>query len=490
MTATVAPPRATPPRSHPRPLLGSAAPRVETVRPPGTSRGLAVARWAHDVLGVDLLPWQRHALRAGLVWRDDDGETGPRWASRTVGILVARQNGKTRLVTVRALAGMVLLGERDVVAAAQNRDIALEAWRDALDLATDAGLDVHHVCRTNGREEFSIGRARYKISSATRRGPRGLSADLVIADEVREYRDWEAWAALEKTRRARRSSQLWAISNEGDEGSVVLAMLAGQGRTAAQTGEVGDLAWMEWSAAPDLPRDDPRGWAQANPAMGHLITRETVASEARHDEPELFETEVLCRRVATIRPWLEAGLWEAVGDPLATHDGDGVCFALDSGPERRHATIALAGRRPDGRIHVEAVAGYLAQDGEVLPRAANRLAELCARWAPVAVYVVDRTEAREAAVRALEGTGTPVVAVNFADLERAAHAFHEAVVARTLIHPVDPMTTGHVAAVTQGGVMRRRSPSADVDAAIAVVLAHRGLASAPAPAPVQDWEAY
>ena len=69
-----------------------------------------------------------------------------------------------------------------------------------------------------GKPSVSHG-ARYKVVSSTRRGGRGLSADLVIMDEVREYRDEGGWAALEKTRRARNSSQVWAISNEGDDGS-------------------------------------------------------------------------------------------------------------------------------------------------------------------------------------------------------------------------------------------------------------------------------
>ena len=80
---------------------------------------------------------------------------------------------------------MVLFGEQ-VIGAAQNRDIALEAWRDALETAEDAGLPVRNVKRTNGREEFWIGRSRYKVVSSTRRGGRGLHADLVVMDEVRE----------------------------------------------------------------------------------------------------------------------------------------------------------------------------------------------------------------------------------------------------------------------------------------------------------------
>jgi hypothetical protein len=479
-------------------LRGSATPRIATVRPRGRSQGAAAIRFARDVLDVQLLPWQEHVLRAGLV------RAGGRWASRTVGILVGRQNGKTRLVTVRALAGMVLFGERRIVAAAQNRDVALEAWRDALDLADDAGLDVHDVRRTNGQEEFWIGQARYKIVSNTRRGGRGLSADLVILDELREYRDWAGWAALEKTRRARASSQLWAISNEGDDGSVALNALADQGRAAADAGVATDAVWLEWSAPPDVARTDPAGWVASNPALGWLIDPATIASEAAHDDPTVFETEVLCRRVQSLRPWLPPGSWDACADPLVSvPDGAAVVFALDAGPELRHATIGVAYRRPDGRAHVEAVAAFAADGGPVLPRASARLRELAGAWQPSAVAVLARSTSEAAAVRALDGTsgledsqGDPcenraaVLSVSAAELVRATNAFHESAVARTLVHPPDPMTAAHVGAVTGDGILRRRSPAADIDGAVALVLARHALATAPAPAPEPDWVAY
>jgi hypothetical protein len=443
-----------------------------------------VVRFARDRLGLELLPWQEWTIRHGLVWAEG------RWSTRTVGVMVGRQNGKTTLVGVRALAGMALFGE-NVLAASQNRDVALDAWREALELALDAELEVHDVCRTNGREAFWIGAHRYKVVSATRRGGRGLHADLVILDELREYREWSGWAALEKTRRARPSSQVWAISNEGDDGSVVLDSLAAQGRLAAQTQAATDSAWFEWSAERELARTDPRAWQQSNPALGYLISAETIASEAAHDDPEVFETEVLCRRVASLRPWLPAGTWDATTEPHASvPDGAAVCFALDAGPELRHATIGVAYRRPDGRVHLEAVAGYVAIDGPVLPRAAERLAELVGRWSPTAVAVVARSAAEAAALRALEGTEVPVLPIGPADLIRATNAFHESVIARTLVHPADPMTSSHMGAVTADGVLRRRSPAADVDAAYVLVLARHAVLNAPARPVAPDWVAF
>ena len=353
--------------------------------------------------GWTRLPWQEWVLRRGLV------QAKGRWASRTVGVVVARQNGKTSCATIRTLGGMALWGE-NVIGAAQNRDIALEAWRDALEVALDAGLAVREVKRATGREEFSIGRARYKVVSSTRRGGRGLHADLVILDEVREYRDWEAWAALEKTRRARPSSQVWAISNEGDDGSVVLNALGEEGRAAARSGAVTDVAWFEWSAPPGLERTDPEGWRASNPALGQLITMDTIASEAAHDPPEVFETEVLVPAgglAASLAAGGDLGRGQRPGDRARWRPG-GV-QSLDAGPELRHASIAVGWRRPDGRVHVEAVDAFAQDQGPVLARAGVRLAELAARWTPYAVVVAARSPADAAASRALEELEIPVV---------------------------------------------------------------------------------
>lgn len=273
---------------------------------------------------------------------------------------------------------------------------------------------------------------------------------------------------------------------------MVLSSLAERGRTAALTGEQIDLAWMEWSAPPDAMRTDPEAWAAANPALGYLISEDTIRSEASIDDPAVFETEVLCRRVASLRPWLQDGLWDACMDwnvqPPA--DGSDVIFALDAGPELRHASIAVAHKREDGSCFVETVAGFTDAEGEVLPRAAIRLAELVDQWKPPAVYVLDRSQAQAAATRVLEATDTKVISLNGADQVRAAQAFHEAVVARLIVHADDKITGAHLGSLTADGVLRRRSQGNDVDAAVAVVLAAYGAVHTVARQPVQDWVAF
>lgn len=453
-------------------LIGSPTPRVATPALRGRSRGPVIIRFARDTLGVKLLPWQQYVFEEAC--RVYQG----RWSARTALTVVARQQGKTLMTAVRVLAGMCLFKERLVVGAAQNRDIALEAWRQTLELAENAGLGPRGVRRTNGQEEFWIGDARYRIVASNRQGGRGLSADLVVLDEVREFRDWDGYAALDKTRRAKRGSQVWAISTEGDEGSVVLNALCEQGRRAAAGPAAdGSLAYFEWSAAPWRERPDRDGWREANPSLGRLIDVDTLVHELATDPAEVFETEVLCRRVVSLRPWLPEGAWEGCGERLVSVPDSAVgsvLFGVDVGPELRHGSVVVGWRRPDGRVFAEAVAGF---DGAGLTvQLETRLRELVAVWRPPLLVCVARSAGEAVCRRVVEGVpGTELASVGVTEAGRSVQLTFEAVLSKRLVHPPDPLLGAHLAGLESGpggiGGIRRRSPGVDVDAGVALVLA-------------------
>ena len=389
----------------------------------------------------------------------------------------------------------MLFGERLAIGSAQTRDVCLESWRLAVDLAEDVDLPVLAVKRAAGREELVLEvdgeLRRYKVCAATAGSARGLSADLVVLDELREHKDWGAYSALEKTRRARPSSQAWAISTEGDHQSVVLHELQRQGREAVAAGTSRPLAYYEWSASPHLAADDPAAWAEANPGLGHILDVETLAAEQATDPEAVFATESLCRPVRTLAtPWLPAGGWGACTDSSTVPDGaPGVVFGVDAGPALDHASIATAWARPDGRIHTEVIATY---DGPTASVAAEqRLRGLCETWRPKTVAVLARGPVEAVAARVGAATGVPVLAVNGADMDRGVRGFYSSAIARRLVHPPDPLLAAHLAAAQAGEpglfVWKRRGPL-DIDGAVAAVLAVWGVEHDPAP--TFSWVAY
>ena len=472
--------------SQPAPIYGSTTPRVHTRRARGQSKGTALVRFARTMLNIDLMPWQEWLLVSACQCRND------KWLRRTVLALAARQNGKTKLTTTRVLGGMCLWQE-EVIGAAQNRDVALESWTEALEVAIEAGLEPYDVHHQNGRESFRIGpKARYKVTASTRSAGRGLHGDLVVLDELREATDWRAYAALEKTRRARPNSQFWSISNEGDMSSIVLRTLSGQGETWKDD-PASPIGFYSWSADPEFERADPRGWVQANPALGYLIDLDTLEAELRTDPPDVFETEVLCRPVMVMHPYLPEGAWEGCVErrQLVPGSPGSVMLAVDAGPELRHASIAVAWQRPDGKTGVDVAEVFDESEGAILPRLAARLDQLVERWRPPFVAVAAKTPA-EAATKRTVASRAEVVVVGIADLQRASAAFYEAVVGRQLLHAGNPALDSSLALSSSdvpGGIPERRAKTADVDGTRAAVLAAH-LATTRKASKVASWSAY
>lgn len=373
---------------------GAEAPRIYTPPlrelTPETSLGFEAVKFAEQVLGIDLYPWQRWTLIHALELRDDGG-----FRFRTVVLLVARQNGKSTLLLVLALWRMFVDGAPLVLGTAQNLDISEELWQAALDVvqATPELADEvpdTAVVKANGKKQFRTRTGeRYKVTTATRKGGRGLSGDLVLLDELREHANFDAWSAVTKTTMARDRAQIWGASNAGDTLSVVLRRLRalahaqlewpdGQdeseaiGLGPADLGDDADdeeladdsLGLFEYSAPPGCSIADRTAWAQSNPAMGYTVTERAIAAAMRTDPEAAFRTEVLCQWVtSTVVGPFPAEDWQATTDNNSRLDPDSpTILAIDVSWRRDHAYIARAGYRRDGRPHVEITADRAGTD--------------------------------------------------------------------------------------------------------------------------------
>lgn len=304
------------------------------------------------------MPWQAHAIDAAARVNPDTGT----WSHKTVGVVVARQNGKTHLLRMRVLAGLYVWRERLIVHTAQNREIALETFRavEATIRSTPwLASELDYVRRTNGQEEIALRNGcRYRIVAATPGGARGLSADVVLVDEAREHHTVDAYAALVYTTSARPNAQVWLTSNAGDASSVVLNRLRAQALEAiADPSADPSVCYLEWSAPEGCQLDDRDGWAQANPALGRTITVDTLAARRRGDPPEVFRTEALCQWVDTLAsPWPH-GAWDAglVADvELDTTGERPTWLGVDVSLDRREAAL-VAVQLVDEALEIDGV---------------------------------------------------------------------------------------------------------------------------------------
>ena len=359
-------------------LYGCTEPRIWTrpLRPltRETTRGYEVADFA-ELIGEPLLPWERWVAIHGL-----ELLPGGHYRFRTVLVMAARQNGKSHLKRIITLWRMYVGGARRLLGVAQDVALARDQWnmcQETIHDCPDLEAEWGKVRNVNGDEMFWAAGGRYAIKAFNRRAGRGGSNDEVTVDELREAQDWKGWAAVSKTTMARPDGQVWAMSNAGDDESVVLNQL--QGAAAAGTDET--LAIFEYSAPDGCELDDPAAIAQANPGLGYIIKLRSILSALGTDPPAIYRTEVLCQRVDALEGAVDDAAWKAAADPLGTMDDlrKRLAAVFDISPDGKHATLMVAACRTDGKVRTE-VARTWASTGE----ARAELAELLARVAPVA----------------------------------------------------------------------------------------------------------
>jgi hypothetical protein len=302
-----------------------------------------------EAVDVYLLPWQRDELGEWLAVVDDPAaRLGVRLARTSCGLIVPRRNGKTLLVAVRALVGILMLDERRVTYTAHRFDTALETFSTFRDLCQHPAIvgRVRRVYDTNGKErvEFHDG-SRFAIRTRGPGGGRGLETDLLILDEALVLDDDAEAALTPLTARSQaegRGQRIYA-SSAGTDASVVLDRIAKHGRTLDGV-DGGTVAFAEYAADRDASPDAVDAWAAANPSLGsRLLTAEFLATQRAAMTPEAFGREHLGW-------WADSASLPAI-DPTAWAGlAASVAVAFDVTLDRTAARIVAVAVDDDGRL--------------------------------------------------------------------------------------------------------------------------------------------
>lgn len=437
-------------------LVGSQLPRIGTARsqrPTSADRLIALAR----LIGIDLDPWQRHVLAVSLEL-DPSGHL----AYRYVGLIVARQNGKTTILEVRILGGLFILGDSKIVHTAQDRALPRQMFESLvgyIESVPALSRRVQTIRETNGQEHIRLKSGGiYKIIAPRAKAIRGeyepSPPSLIVFDEAREQRSMDLWAAAVPTIRTMASAQIISASNAGDAGSVMLNSLRDRGRTAVDAPDSDPrMAWLEWSAAGgiDRPADDPQAWIEANPALGRRFGADTVRDElvAYTDDPDGFRTEILCQWVTTAGyPAIPYPAWLAAGtnpDPIEPGSLPRPVAALDVNGDRTHAALCIAAVR-DGKLVLDQVEEWSGDDVT-----SPAVAESCVEWFRafhIREWAYDPFTASTIAA-GIETRRGPGVALRSGDLITAAGNLFDAVRSGYVAHPNNPSLSAQVEAATR-----------------------------------------
>lgn len=428
-----------------------------------------------SVLGVMLFTWQRELANVAL--EIDPLTRALRY--RTVGVSVARQNGKTLLVVIRVALEMIR-PKRTVIYTAQDRNYARRQWEKHCDLLVSIPAfkqEVADYVKAHGSETLKLKNgSQYIIVTPNEDAARSLTVDLAVIDEAYAQRSMAVTGGISPTMITRPSAQLWVLSNAGTFTSVLFRHYTQVGRAAVED-DRSRMAWFEWAADLDADLLDRDSWADANPSMG---LRGGPLADALEDE--LLKSGEDTFRREHLNQWLDLGAlagvdavaWAACFDP--TPPPKQVCLALDITPERDYGALVAAGDIGGGRLAFEVI-----EHTSDLQRLVVQTAEVAARQH--ADVVIDRASPAGACIPLLERLNVNVRLIGVPDLQRGSGGFQDAVIAGLVAHPADGRLTDAVLGASKrrvgdGWVWDRRA-GVDITPLNAATLARWGILTKP-----------
>jgi hypothetical protein len=335
-------------------LGGVQTPRIHSKLTDLPSKGQDMIDLATE-LGINLMEWQRYVCIHGHKVREDG-----RWAHSELGLIMARQQGKSTLMMLRILTGMFVWGEGLQLASAHRLTTSLETFRQIVGLIeTNPRLEkeVKKIRWQHGAEEIELFGNRRFVVKAANNAARGLSKpETIHLDELREYKDEDAWSSMRYSMMAAKNPQVWIYSSAGDQHSVILNKLRERALASATTND--PIGWFEWSAEPDAPILLPSGeinwdaFAQANPSLGITIHPDNLKAVI-NDPPDIVRTEVLAQWVDTINSAIDAQKWGLCQtDPIPLDSEAPTWLGLDLSPDRKFGALVATQKLPGERFNL------------------------------------------------------------------------------------------------------------------------------------------
>jgi phage terminase large subunit-like protein len=447
-------------------LIGSTEPRIHTPLLEGRTKSQEVADLAEKI-GLPLIPWQRWLLDDLLSVDDADV-----WRKKTALVLVARQNGKTHLARMLILAHLFLWDSKNVLGMSSNRNMALDTFRQVAYTIEDNQFlkdQVRQIRLANGQESISLlNGARYEIAAATRDAPRGKTADFLYIDELREWTE-EAFTAALPVTRARPNAMTLMTSNAGDGFSTVLNDL----RERCLSYPPENLGFYEWSAPQHCKITDKKAWAMANPALGHLITEDTLQESVNTNSIEATRTEMLCQWIdSAVSPWVYGSIEACSDSSLEIPVGPQTIMAFDIAPTRRSGALVM-GQMKDGKIAVGLAQLWQSEVAIDEIKMSSDINEWARKYHPTTICY-DKYATQSIATR-LEQSGWRMVDVSGQAFYQACSDLSDALANIRLVHSGQPELVQHLnncAAKTNDAGWRiiRRKSAGDVTAAISLAM--------------------
>lgn len=445
------PPRFATPRTPSRKTLG------------GTAAKIAIA------LNQPLMPWQQLVADTCLEL-DDDGNL----VYREVILTVGRQAGKTFLVLVILLVLALRRPNQRIVFTQQDRNAArqklTEDWLPLLEPTRFANEFTARLANGSEALRFNNG-SRVGLIATTKKSGHGSVLDAAVVDEAFAQQDSRLEISLKPAMMTRPDPMLFITSAAGTpQDSPYLLEKVQRGREIASAGINTGVCYFEWGAEDGADPADPATWRAAMPALGRTVTEEAVQADFLSMDLSDFRRSFLNEWVVSMTdPVIPLVTWDKLADHASKIIGR-MALALDVSPDRSRASIAAAGKRADGKHHVEIV-----EQGAGTQWLARRVAELVKAHDPCAV-VLDAMSPAASLKPELERLGVDVVTTSAQDAATACALFYDAATSDNLRH----LGNSDLRDALEGATKRRlgdqwawsrRSSNVDITCLVAATLA-------------------
>ncbi|MCV7621919.1 phage terminase family protein [Micrococcus luteus] len=427
-------------------------------------------------------PWQELVLK-DWVSKNSSGK----WAHSMCGLSVPRQNGKSLLLELRIIYGLIFLGEKILFASHEVRSSdqifnRLSAFFENQKYPEIQGLLKNNgIRRANGQQAIYLENGgSVQFIARTKGGGRGFTVDALILDECQQLND-DAYAALLPTISAAPQGNPQTVlvgtpPADSNDGAVFTKFRS----TASEAdATVSRLSWIEFSAAPDDDPDDEDVWYAANPSLASgRMDIDSIRTERGSFAEDIFYRERLgvwgSADAGTIIP---VDVWQDLWDEHSTLGTRDLVLAVDISPNRGISSIVVAGqvgKDDEERIHIEGIENK-AGTGWVLPRVIQLV-----RTHGIKTVVIDAAGPAATLIDDLHKARVKVATTQARDMAIACGQFLDSVHESTLVHLNQPYIN---IAVSQARKRRlgdafawaRSSATADITPLVAATLALWGV---------------
>jgi phage terminase large subunit-like protein len=345
-----------------QPLRGATEPRVHSPLLKGKSRAGEVLEMIERLKMDELMPYQKFVLNQMLMVNKKN-----QYRIKTALLLISRQNGKSHLGRVRIIWGMFYGGEKKLIIMSANRATSLMLFREIawiIESTPELKAMTKAIRYANGGERIELlNGSTLDVISDNSSSPRGRTADFLWIDEIREISE-EGYKAAVPVTRARANAQTFLTSNAGDHFSSVLNGLVERAKDYPPE----TFGYYEYSAPQYCKIDITSDYfwksavAPSNPALGYIITKESIEEAIATNPIEQTRTETLCQWIDSLQsPWPHGVLEETSDNTLEMAVGAYTVFAFDVSPSRRNGSLVAGQLLPDSRIGIGILETYSSQ---------------------------------------------------------------------------------------------------------------------------------